>query len=191
MKSTHHQWYRWHSFIWCQLVLTSSDDESPVRTELCSPGQHNLCHYLTPTSNKEQLFTDVNSIAWDDDTTSSEENFPTAPLDDEVWSEASVPDRQLCFHEAPHDPNHQCSYPCPCSTTTFRIDLPQPTPQDTVVFFYEQMDFCDISSDFLTTWQQPVTMIFLILRIFPTLNTWITSNMRPCLHKHSLWLYLE
>ena len=30
------------------------------------------------------------------------------------------------------------------STTTFRIDLPQSTPQDTAVFFYEQMDFSDI-----------------------------------------------
>ena len=126
----------------------SSDDESPVRTELCSPEYHNLYHYLMSTPNTEHFFTDVDSIAWDDGTSSSEENFPKAPLDDEVWSKDSIPDRQLCIHKTPHEPDHQCSYLYPCSTTTFRIDLPQSTPQDAAVVYYEQMDFSDISSDF-------------------------------------------
>ena len=79
--------------------------------------------------------------------TSTKEHFPTAPLDDEVWSEDPIPDRQLCIHERPHEPNHQCSYPCPYSTTTFRMDLPQSTPQGATVLNYELMDFSDISSD--------------------------------------------
>ena len=106
-----------------------------------APQPESLPHTHT---NTEQFFTDVDSVAWDDDTASSKENFPTAPLDDEVWSKDPIPDRQLCIHE----PNNQCSYPHPYSTTTFRIDLPQSTPQDAAVFCYEQMDFIDISSDF-------------------------------------------
>ena len=82
----------------------------------------------------KQLFTDVNGVAWDNDTPSSEENFPTAPLDDEVWSEDPIPDRQLCIHETPHEPNHQCSYHCPYSATSFRTDLEQSTPQDAAMF---------------------------------------------------------
>ena len=78
---------------------------------------------------------------------SSKEHFPTAPLDDEVWSEDPIPDRQLCIHETPYEPNQQCSYPCLYSTTMFRIDLPQSTPQDGAVLNYKVMDFIDISSD--------------------------------------------
>ena len=97
--------------------------------------------------NTEQFSTDINNVTWDNYTTSSEENFPTAPLDDLVWSEDPIPDRHLCIHETPHEPNHQCSYPCPYRKTTSRMDLPQSTPQDAAVFHYELMDFNDISSD--------------------------------------------
>ena len=125
-------------------MFTSSDDESPVRAELCSPEHHNLCHDLTPTSNTKQFFTDVDSVSWNDDTTSSKENFPTAPLEDVVWSEDPIPDRQLCIHKTPHEHNHQCYYPYPYSTTAFRMDLLWSSPQDAAVFHYEQMDFSDI-----------------------------------------------
>ena len=70
-----------------------------------------------------------------------------APLDNIVRSEDPVPDRHLCIHETPHKPNHQCSYPCPYRNTTFRMDLPQSTPQDAAVFCYELMNFTNISSD--------------------------------------------
>ena len=159
----HSPWgYRHCSFSHCQSVFTSSEDESPVRpqnsstdanspahrgADLSAPENHNQHHYCTSTQNMEKFFTDVNGVAWDYEITFSEENFPTAPLDDEVWSEDPILDRQLCIHETPHKPNHQCSYPCPYSTTSFRIDLPQSTPQDAAVFHYEQMDFGDISSD--------------------------------------------
>ena len=83
----------------------------------------------------------------DDDTTSTEEHFPTAPLDDEVWSEDPIPDRLLCIHKRLHRSNLQCSYPCPYSTTTSRMDLPQSIPQGAAVLNYELMHFSDISSD--------------------------------------------
>ena len=96
----------------------------------------------------EQFFTDVNDDAWDDDTPFSKEHFQTAPLDDDdVWSEDPILDGQLYIHEKPHEPNYQCSYPCPYSITSFRIDLPQSTPRDAAVFCYEQLDFSDIWSD--------------------------------------------
>ena len=128
---------------------SSTNSNSPAfrGADLSSPQCHNQHHYHTPTQNTEQFSTDFDNVAWDDDTTSTEEHFPTAPLDDEIWLEDPIPDRQLCIQKAPHEPNHQCSYPCPYSTTTFRIDLPQSTPQDEAVLNYGLMDFSDIPSD--------------------------------------------
>ena len=181
------QGYRHHSLTHCQLVFTSSDDESPVRVELSWLELHNLCHYCTPTPNTEQFATDLNNVAWDNGTTSSKENFPTAPLDDLVLSEDPIPDRHLCIHETP---DHQCSYPCPYGKTTFRMNLPQSTPQDAAVFWYELMDISDISDlpDIMTN---PVMMTFLILWTFWTLNIWIISITEHGLHKHSIWLNLK
>ena len=85
--------------------------------------------------------------AWANDTTSSKENFSTVPFNDDVWSENPIPDRHLCIHETPDEPNHQCSYPCPYRSTTFRMDLPQVTPCNEAVFYYDLMDFSDVSSD--------------------------------------------
>ena len=138
--------YRCCSSICYQLVFTSFDDETPVRHSGCchhsgtdpsspvhrkarlpSPMHHNLCHFLTTTPTTEQSY-----IHFDDESTSTEEHFPTEPLDDEVWSEDPTPDRSLCIHDGPHRPNLQCSYPCPYITTTFRMDLPPSIPQDTV-----------------------------------------------------------
>ena len=93
---------------------SSTDARSPVcrRARLSSPDCHNEHHCCTPTPNTEQLSTDFGNLAWDDVTTPSKENFPTAPLDNLVWSEDPVPDRHLCIHETAHEPNHQCSFPC-------------------------------------------------------------------------------
>ena len=152
--------YRCCSFTCHQLVFTSSNDESPVRpqhsitdarspvtrrAELSSSVHQNLNNLITHTPKPDLFLTD----AWDDDTTFSEENIPTAPLDDEVWSEDPIPDRHLSIHERPCEPNLKSSYPCPYSTTTVRMDLLQSTPQSATVLNYEQMDFSDISSDFL------------------------------------------
>ena len=143
-------------------MFTSSNDESQVSpphsstnasssahrdVDLSSPEHHNQHHYHTSIQNTEQCLTDFNGVAWDDDTPSSEDHFPTSLLDKEVWSEDPIPNRQLCVHETLHEPNHQCSYPCPYSKTSFRIYLPPSTPQDAAVFCYEQMNSSDISSD--------------------------------------------
>ena len=121
--------YSGHSIILHQLMFTSLDDESPVRpSKHCSQYSstddgscdlrevdasasvhHNLCHPVVPTPTANPFLTS----AWDDDTTSSEENFPTAPLDDYVLSEDPIQDRCLCIHETPDKPNHQCSFSCP------------------------------------------------------------------------------
>ena len=98
---------------------------------------------ITSTPTTDQVFTD----AGDNDATSSEENFPAASLDNEVWSEDLISDRQLCIHETPHKPNHQCSYPCPYKNTTFRLDLSQSTARDEALYYYKLMDLSDISSD--------------------------------------------
>ena len=102
-----------------------------------------MCQFLTPTPPTEQSYIDFN-----DKSTSTEEHFPTAPLDDEVWSEDPIPDRVLCIHKGPHGSNLQCSYPWFYSTTAFRMDLLQSTPQGAIVLNYEQIDFSDIPSDF-------------------------------------------
>ena len=149
------------------LVFTSSDDDSPIRpngwhcqhssnnarspvcrrARLSSPDCHNQHHYHTPTPNTEQLSTDFDNFAWNDGTTRSKENFPTVSLDAPVWSEDPFPDRHLCIHRTPQQTKYQCSYPCPYRNTTFRMDLPQSTLQDAAVFYYELMDFSDVSSD--------------------------------------------
>ena len=82
-----------------------------------------------------------------DATAKEEEDFPTAPLDDDIWLEDPVPDRHLCIHEQ-SQPRYQYSYPCPYS-----LDLLDPTPEDALASYYETMDLSDISDlqDVMTT----------------------------------------
>ena len=98
----------------------------------------------TPTT--DQFLTEV----WDDDSISTEEHFPTAPLNDDIWTKDPIPDRQLCIHET-SQLNTQCFYPCPYTNLSFGINVPQSPPWDTAVFGYEIMDLRDISSDIMTT----------------------------------------
>ena len=95
----------------------------------------NYCHTATPST--YQLFQDA----------TAKENFPTAPLDDDVWLEDPIPDRHLCIHE-PSQPNYQCSYPHP-----YRLNLPQSSPEDATAPYYELMDLSNISDiqDVMTT----------------------------------------
>ena len=51
-----------------------------------------------------------------------EEDFPTAPLNDDVWLEEQVPVRHSCIHEQ-SQPNFLYSYFCPYS-----LNLPPLTP---------------------------------------------------------------
>ena len=83
----------------------------------------------------EQFLTE----ACDDVSSSFNEHFPTALLDD-VWAEEEILDRCLCIHERPDKPNHQCSYPCPYdSNTTFKMDLLQSWPWNEAMFNYDPM----------------------------------------------------
>ena len=189
-------WYKKCNITCCQLVFTSSDDESPVRSsehcsqhsstnarshnpreaDVSSSAHHNLCHHITPTM--EQFFIE----AWDDDTTSFEEHVPTVPLDDDVWAEEPIPDRCLCIHETPDKPNYQCSYPCPYDSSTFRMDLLQSTPQMKQCITMNRWTSVTSHQIFQISWQWWVTQTFLILQMF---------QMKYGLHKHSHWLYLK
>ena len=82
-----------------------------------------------------------------DDAKAEEENFPTAPLDDDIWLEDPVSDRDLYIHKQ-SQLHYQCSYPCPYS-----LNLPHSTPEDTPTPYYKMMDLSDISDvqDVMTT----------------------------------------
>ena len=97
------------------------------------------------TQHSEQFYIDFEDVAWDDDLPSTEEHFPTAPLENDIWSEDPIPERLLCIHERPHESNLQFSYSCSYNTTIFRMDFPQSTPEGATVLNYEQMDFSHIS----------------------------------------------
>ena len=73
-------------------------------------------------------------------TTEEEEDFPTAPLDDDIWLEDPVPGRCLCIHEQ-SQPHFLCSYHC-----TYKLE-------DTQASYYEIMDLSDIPDfqDMMTT----------------------------------------
>ena len=85
--------------------------------------------------------------SFQDATNEEEGDFPTAPLNDDIWLEEPVPVRHLCIHEQ-SQANFLCSYPCPYS-----LDLPPLTPEDTSASYYEMMDLNDISDfqDVMTT----------------------------------------
>ena len=119
-------------------------------TEVMTPGKHTFHLQYTATCVTQSYPHSTNlflTSAWNNNTTSSKENFPTVPLDDNVSSEYPIPDRCLCIQDTSDEPNHQCSYPCPYWSTTFRMDLLQTTPWNEAVFYYDLMDFSDISSD--------------------------------------------
>ena len=94
-------------------------------------------HYHTSLASTDEFFQD----------TTAEEDFPTIPLDDNIWLEDPVPDRYLCIHE-PSQPNCQCSYPCP-----YRLCQPHSSPEDAPAPYYKMMDLSDISDfqDVMTT----------------------------------------
>ena len=116
--------------------------QPPREGDVSSSLHHDLCHHITATMDP------FLPEAWDDVSSSFNEHFPTAPLDDDVWLEEQILDRCLCIHERPDEPNHQCSYPCPHdSNAIFWMDLWQSTPHNEAMFNYNPMDFSGISSD--------------------------------------------
>ena len=109
------------------------DSSPPLRsTEPHSPAQHH--HAGTDDS-----FQDI--------TVAEEEDFPTAPLDDDIWLEDPALDRHLCIHEQ-SQPHFLSSHPCP-----YNLDLLPYTPEEAAASYYETMDLNDISDfqDVMTT----------------------------------------
>ena len=132
---------RSHSTAFHHLTFSSSDEDSPVRTN--TPDSSPL-HGKTEPPSLVQHHIDYHhtSPGTDDsfqDTSAKEENFPTAPPDDNIWLEDPVPDRHLCIHEQ-SQPHYQYSYPCP-----YRLNLPQSAPEDAPAPYYEMMDLSNIS----------------------------------------------
>ena len=130
-----------HNPACCQLTFGSSDEENPStdssplhgRAEQSSSVQQHMLYHCTDHSFQ--------------DATNEEEDFPTAPLDDDIWLEEPVPVRHLCIHEQ-SQPHHQCSYHCPYS-----LDLLQVTREDAQAPYYKMMDLSNISDfqDVMTT----------------------------------------
>ena len=75
-----------------------------------------------------------------DDTT--KENFPTAPLDDDVWLEHQTPDRQLCIHDI-SQLNHLCHYQCPYANLDFAWNLTPSLTPTAAELEYDIMDLMD------------------------------------------------
>ena len=179
-----------------QLVFTSSDDKSPVwprkhhsqhskewwQRSQCPGSRHFIFSTPQLVSPCHTHHGPVLTEAWDDDTTSFEEHFPTPPLDDDIWAEEPNLDRCLCIHKRPNKPNNQCYYPCPYDSTIFSMDLLQSMPQNEAVFNYEQMTSVTSHQIFQISWWQWVTLTFLILQMF---------QMHYGSHKHSQWLFLQ
>ena len=116
-------------------------DDNPFQGRV-EPSPH-LQHHMD-THNTDTLWPDD---SFQDTIAEDEEDFPTAPLDDDIWLEDPVPDRHLCIHEQsqPHD---QCPYPCPYS-----LDLLHSALEDAPAPYYVMMDLSDISDlqDVMTT----------------------------------------
>ena len=167
------QRFRCHIPVCCHLVFSSSDEESPVRlSDFTSmtpqyirqqPSlqrrrtsftvQHHMNYHHMSTPRPDKFFKDA----------TAKENFPTAPLDDDIWLGDPIPDRHVCIHK-PAQSNYQCSYPCP-----YRLDLPQSSPEDTTVPYYELMDLNDTSLDIqdvkTTTSDEDIPNLEAILRL--------------------------
>ena len=88
-------------------------------------------HNMSPPST-DQFFKD--------DTT--EENFPTSPLDNDIWSEDQIPDRHLCILDT-FQPNHLYHYPCPYANLNYARNLPPSLTPEAAESGYDIMDLMD------------------------------------------------
>ena len=78
------------------------------------PDKNTMAHQLTSMEKEDKEEEDT------------EEHFPTASLDDDVWIEEPVPERHLCIHKnSQHD---LCPYPCPYSLNQLHL-AQENTPQ--------------------------------------------------------------
>ena len=129
-------------------------------------------HHHTSPPSIDQFFKD--------DTT--KENFPTAPLDDDIWSEGQTPDRQFCIHDT-SQLNHMCHYPCPNANLNFARNLPPSLKLEAAELGYDIMDLMDADlEDIMSTTSVediPDLRIYLIAQR--------AANTKHGLHKNILF----
>ena len=94
--------------------------------------KNHMNHHHTFPPSTDQFFKD--------DTT--EENFPTSPLDDNVWSEYQTLGRQLCIHDT-SQPNHLCHYPWQYANLNFARNLPPSWTLEAAEFEYDIIDLIE------------------------------------------------
>ena len=91
----------------CHHLIYKEDEESSLKPRV---EDHSL--------EEDTLACHLPSIA-EEDEDDAEEHFPTASLDDNVWMEQPVLERQLCIHEnSQHD---LCPYPSPYSLNPLHL----------------------------------------------------------------------
>ena len=149
------QRFRCHSPVWHCLVFCSSE-ESPVRpsdpclwhsstldsspvfrgAESPLPVQHHVNHHHMSAPSTDQFFMDG----------TTKENFPTAPLDDDIWSEDQIPDRHLFIHDT-SQPTHLYHYSCPYVNLNFEMDLPWSPTLGAAEYGHGIMDLSNVSVD--------------------------------------------
>ena len=188
------QRFRCCSPVSCHLVFSSSDEESPVRprdphlwhsstpysSPVCRgsepplPVQHHMNHNHMCLPSTDQFFTD--------DTT--EENFPTTPVDDDVWLEDQTPDRQLCIHDTSRL-NHLCHNLCPYANLHFAKNLPPSLTPEAAEFEYDIMNLMDTDlEDIMSTTSAEDILDLEDISDHPNhslLKAWFAK-------KHTLWL---
>ena len=114
-------------------MITGTLGSSPLH-ERAEPSSLVQCHINYHHTSTPRIYDSFQHA------TAEDEDFPTAPLDDDIWLEDSALNRCLCIHEQ-SQPHFLCSYPWPCRLE----DTPSP--------YYEIMDLSDISDfqDVMTT----------------------------------------
>ena len=119
-----------------------------------------------------------------DDTTKT--CFPTAQLDDDIWSEDQIPDRHLCINDT-SQLNHLCQYPCPYANLNFTKNLPPSLIMEAAQFGYDIMDFMDADlEDIMSTTSDKDIPNLEDISALPDssqLETWFASNILLTLAK--------
>ena len=89
------QWHRSHRSVSCHFPFSNDESTSTDgsqlygRAEQSSPIQQHVVYHHTDDS-----FQDATNEE-------EEEDFPTAPLNDDIWLGEPIPHRHLCIHELP------------------------------------------------------------------------------------------
>ena len=132
-------------------MLNSSNEESPER-----PSNPCLQNSRTPDSSlihrraglpspvQYHTSTPATEQFLQDDTT--DKDFPTAPLDDDILLENPITDRPLCIHDT-SQPDQLHHYLCPYANLNFVMSLPPAPALVAIDFGYDLMDLTDVSAD--------------------------------------------